>query len=438
MTSVVTSAVCCAGNCLCHACNNICSDAMKINPKLFSRIGYIFLSLFSVLFSLLILFYGSVILKPFNGWIKCPDASTDGDELLACLGISSVYRMSLTLVAVHLFIVIFSLCSGKCAQVLNNDCWSLKILLVIAIYFAFFFVGNSFFSVYASIARYVSLFFILYQVLVTISFAHIINLSIVDSLDEAESQGRSGCKYQFFLLFLSAIFGGLSIFWIVYAVINHYNIWYNDLIIGLTVLFGVAFTVLSITNIVKRKRLLTSIYMLSFTTYLCWSALESQPKSQTPTEKPDLSVNFLDIAIGLVYLFLSLCFLGFYIKKNPQNRNHNPDSEEEKVLNTNPLLEEENKKSDIELLEKDIKLEVEEEGITSAYVFFQIFMIFMSVYYCMLLTNWNVIDASSKQMEINTSWTSFWIKIVTLFLANILYIFVLIAPRIFPNREFMF
>ena len=440
MTSCFTNLLCCAGNCLCHACNNICSDAMKINPKLFSRVGYIVLSLVSVLFSLLILFYGSIILKPFNGFIQCPESSTEGDDLLACLGISSVYRMSLTLVAVHIFIIVFSLCSGKCATIINNDCWSLKILLVIGIYFAFFFVPNSFFSVYASISKYISLIFILYQVLVTISFAHIINLNLVDSMDEIEGRGGSACKYQFCLLFLTALFGGMSIFWIIYSLIKHFSPWYNVLIIGLTVLLGVAFTIVSISNLVNRKRLLTSVYMFSFTTYLCWSTLQSQPTTETNPDppKPNLSINFLDIAVGLVYLFLSLCFLGFYIKKNPDNRNANLNSEEEKLINSNPLLEEENKKSEVELLEKGIKLEEEDEGISSAYIYFQVFMIFMSIYYCMLLTNWNVIVANSKTVEINSSWASFWIKLVALFLANILYIFVLIAPRLFPNRNFVF
>ena len=457
MGSLLTNTLCCAGNCLCHCCNNICSDAMKINPKLFSRIGYIVLSLISVLFSLLILFYGSVILKPFNGWISCPipDATvTDGDNLLVCLGVSSVYRMSFTLLCLHVLIVLCSLCSNKCAQVINNDCWSLKVLLVIGIYFAFFFVSNSFFSVYASISRYVSLFFILYQVLVTISFAHIINLNIVDSMDEVEGRGGNGCKYQFCLLFLTAVFGGLAVFWIVAAFIWHHDHWYNFIIIGLTILLGVAFIIISISKLVNRKRLLTSVYMLSFTTYLCWSALESQPKDipvPTPTSNSTITdiilsdtftdssnINFLDIAVGLVYLFLSLCFLGFYIKKNPENRNSNPDSEEEKVLNSNPLIEEENKKSDIEIIEKGITLEVEDEAVTSAYIYFQIFMVFMSIYYCMLLTNWNVIDANSKTFSINTSWVSFWIKIITMFLANLLYIFVLLAPRLFPDREFMF
>ena len=35
MASAATGILCCAGNCLCQACNNICADSMKINPKLF-------------------------------------------------------------------------------------------------------------------------------------------------------------------------------------------------------------------------------------------------------------------------------------------------------------------------------------------------------------------------------------------------------------------
>jgi hypothetical protein len=65
------------------------------------------------------------------------------------------------------------------------------------------------------------------------------------------------------------------------------------------------------------------------------------------------------------------------------------------------------------------------------------FMMFMSLYYCMLLTNWNIVDINTSQVITHT-WASFWIKISVLFSTVILYTWILVAPRVFPDREFEF
>ena len=249
--------ICCSGNCLCILFKNSFASCMEISPKIFSRIGYIFLSISSVIISLIILFYGSIILKPFNSWIKCPEINNE-DELF-CLGISSVYRMSMALVILHLIIIISYSCSKKISLAINNGCWSLKLLIILGLYFSFLFINNSVFIVYATIANYLSLLFILYQVMVTISFAHIINLTLVNKLDQAIEKGESEFMYQFLLLGLSTLFSGLSLFWTLWSLIQFSYSWLNVIIICLTIIMGIAFTVLSISEIVTSKRLLTSI-----------------------------------------------------------------------------------------------------------------------------------------------------------------------------------
>jgi hypothetical protein len=328
--SAISGALCCAGNCLCHGINNIFQDGKKISPKLFSRIGFIVLSLICVGFSLLVLFFGTSLLKPFNAFIQCPD--TNSVSLSECLGISSVYRMSLALVVLHLTVIIFSLISNTCAKVFNIDCWSFKALLVFGVYFGLFFVPNSFFSYYAEVSRYLSTVFLLYQVLVSISFAHIINIKLVERLDNANDNGGKGAfRYKFWLLTLSGIFGGLTIYFLITCFIDFS--FTKFIITGLTFLCGVGFTVLSITDIVTRKRLLTSLYLFSYIAYLCWSAFKSEPNDASSA----IEINIWDLLIGLSYLFLALGFLGFYVKKKSQAS----ESEEQKAINKNPLLEQE-------------------------------------------------------------------------------------------------
>jgi hypothetical protein len=422
MSGVASAAVCCAGNCLCHAVNNMLGDAKKINPKLFARIGFIILSALSVGFSLLILFYLANILKPFNNWVSCPT-----DNQFDCLGISSVYRMSFTLLVFHAMTLLFSYTTNECARIFNMDCWSFKILFIIVFYFSMFFISNSFFSVYAEITRYLSIVFLLYQALIIISFGHIINIKLVEHLDNAIEKGESPRKYQFWLITLSLVFSGLTIYWFVDSIMKHFDSATNIIIIIVTILLGLAFTVLSITEIVTRKRLLTSIFIFSYISYLCWSALNSQPKEN----QTKLELSFWDILIGLFYLFMALCFLGFYIKKKPEAN----ESEEQKQLNKNPFVEEAPIEEDREMLSE--KIPEAEIDLSKAYVLFHIFMMFMSIYYSMLMTNWNVIDNNSSAVLTQT-WTSFWVKIGVLGSTILLYVWVLLAPRLLPDREFDF
>jgi hypothetical protein len=396
--------------------NNLFQDSKKINPKLFSRIGFIILNLFSLAISVVVLIFGSSILKPFNKFINCP-----ADREFECLGISSAYRMSLALVILHTIVIIFSLCGKNVARVINGDCWTLKFFIVFGAYFGFFFISNDFFSVYAHIAKYLSFIFIIYQITVTVSFAHVINIKLVDGLDNDD-----GCKYKFYLLMLSLIFSGLAIYWIVMSFLNFSNEVYNIVITCLTILFGIAFTLLSVSELVTRKRLLTSLYIFSYISYLNWSALLSQPS----TEKNSNNFTYIDLMIEIFYLSLALFFLGFYIKKQPKNSN----TEEQKQVNKNPLLEEETVK-DVELLnDQSDENSCNDFEITKAFYYFHIFMIFLSIYYCMILTNWNVIENNI----LTQNWQSFIIKIISLVFTVILYIWVQLAPRLFPDREFVF
>jgi hypothetical protein len=427
--SAICSALCCAGNCCCHGINNIFQDSKKINPKLFARIGFIVLNVICIIFSLVILYFGASLLKPFNSFIHCPD--TNDDDKFNCLGISSVYRMSLALFLLHLVVIGFSLISQKCAKAINIDCWTFKLLFVSGTYFALFFVSNGFFAIYAEVSRYLSIIFLLYQSLVSISLAHIINIKIVEGYDKASEEGKGTFKYQFWLFALSGLFSALTLYWLITCVLN-YGLSWRLIIIIATACCGIGFTILSISSLVTRRRLLTSLYLFSFISYLCWSAFDSEPND---SEK--LEIHFWDIFIGLCYVFLALLFLGFYIKKKPENT----ETEEQKVINKNPLLEQESepKKNDEELLKKDDEEEVkvEELDISKAYILFHIFMMFMSVYYCMLLTNWNIVDPESSKI-ITQTWSSFWVKIIILFSTVLLYVWVLIAPRILPDREFEF
>lgn len=97
--SIFTEAVCCAGksfcNLFCCCCKKTCGTAFKQQVKL----AYIILLAIALLFTVFCLYTFAKILDPFKRWIHCPEES--GGKL-QCLGLSAVYRMSITLASLFI------------------------------------------------------------------------------------------------------------------------------------------------------------------------------------------------------------------------------------------------------------------------------------------------------------------------------------------------
>ena len=66
-------------------------------------------------------------------------------------------------------------------------------------------------------------------------------------------------------------------------------------------------------------------------------------------------------------------------------------------------------------------------------------MICVSVYGVMLVTNWGTPDfQNSKNLSeiFQPSELSYWMKISASWISTVIYIWTLIAPRVFPDRDF--
>ena len=279
----------------------------------------------------------------------------------------------------------------------------------------------------------------MYQIIVTISFAHVINIQLVEGLDNTNE-----FKYKFWLIFLSLVCLGSSLYWITISLINFSGRFYNIIIILITTVCGVVLICVSISNFIKSKRLLTGLYIFSFITYMSWSALNSQPENESSEIEINNKLSIIDISVGMVYLFMATCYLGFYIKKKSYSGDvrlsDGNEKTDQKEINKSPMLEEEGEGRDAELLNhKNEENRRDDLDVSAAYYYFHIFMIFMAIYYCMLLTNWSVIDANTSDFKILAkSWTSFWVKLISVFATCFLYLWIMIAPVVFPDREFDF
>jgi hypothetical protein len=92
------------------------------------------------------------------------------------------------------------------------------------------------------------------------------------------------------------------------------------------------------------------------------------------------------------------------------------------------------------LLPLDSKTEEHEEKertktVSYSYSFFHIIFSLASMYSAMLLTGWSTSVGESGKL-VDVGWPSVWVRILTGFATAALYLWSLLAPILFPEREF--
>lgn len=141
--TICADIVCCTGTTICQGCCLCCRSCCGSTTKQQVKLTYIIIQAIAMAFTLVFLYYASYALDPFSSYVHCSE-ETGGKWV--CLGVSSVYRMSLSLAILHFIIFISCLTRSELAKSVNEGCWLLKILIIFVLWVLFFFVPNSFFE----------------------------------------------------------------------------------------------------------------------------------------------------------------------------------------------------------------------------------------------------------------------------------------------------
>jgi hypothetical protein len=236
-------------------------------------------------------------------------------------------------------------------------------------------------------------------------------------------------------LVLTGIITAGNITFAVFQYIWYYSCAYNDVIITITNIAGVAFYILVFMRTRQDASILTSSIVFSYCLYLQWSALASNPNNSCNPFVASATNTVMQIVVGLFFTILSLTIISASTKKEGEGNIAT-------AVNSAMIENEEDTGERVDDIEnKDGEKVSAEEAhtfpVTTQTIFFQLLLVLASVYYCMLLTNWGnptVFDDTTTFFESNSS--SFWIKIVAEWISIAIYLFSLLAPLIFPNRDF--
>jgi hypothetical protein len=74
--------------------------------------------------------------------------------------------------------------------------------------------------------------------------------------------------------------------------------------------------------------------------------------------------------------------------------------------------------------------------ISYNYAFFHLIFALASMYIAMLMTGWGAVEQERDRLDVG--WTSVWVKTAAEWVTGLLYSWTLIAPAMFPDRDFGF
>lgn len=192
---------------------------------------------------------------------------------------------------------------------------------------------------------------------------------------------------------------------------------------------SVFYVILVILRLRENASLFTTAAMVMYLIYLNWSALASRPNRDcNPFWMRDHGT-ILQILFGLIFTFLTLVILAF----GSNSEGGGPESKLQKLA-----ADDNDSKDELEEETRDgKKQEAHVFPISPATMIFQAFMIFVSIYYAMLISNWGrpTVDDDNYDYFID-EWAGFWVKIVDQWVMCGLYLFSLVAPKVFKDRDF--
>ncbi|KAF7017112.1 hypothetical protein CFC21_030601 [Triticum aestivum] len=372
-------ASCLASACAGCACN-LCSSAAASVTRRSARLAYCGLFAASLILSFLLRQFAAPLLQHIP-WINTFD-DTPPEEWFQ---MNAVLRLSL---GNFLFFVIFALTMiGVKDQNDRRDAWHhggwiAKFAIWVVLVVLMFFVPNIVISIYEILSKFGSGLFLLVQVVMLLDFTNNWN----DSWVEKDEQ-----KWEIALLVVTVIcylatfaFSGVLFMW--FNPSDH-DCGLNVFFIVLTMILAFAFAIIALHPQVSMSALVLGM----LTTVL--------------------SVVYSAVRAGSSTTFLS------------------PPSSPRSGAR-NPLLADSNVEEG-----KGSSEGSEPRPVSYSYTFFHLIFALASMYSAMLLTGWT--SATSERSELmDVGWTTVWVRICTEWSTAALYIWTLVAPLLFPDRDF--
>lgn len=373
-----------------------------------------------------------------NAWNGgCQDLS-NLDLQTNCIGNAGVYRVA---TATSLFFL-FAALAAYCKPTSNREAWPAKIFLFLAGVVGTIFIPNEpfFLNIYLQIGRIGGVIFIIIQQLILLDISYNVNESWVRKADEADAiNPGSGKKWLISILVACAVLYIGSIVVIGLLFYFYSGCPSNEAFLSLILIFSVIVTVVQLSG--EEASLLTSAVLTAYGTYLALVAVSKNPNEEC---NPYLRErNVLGIVLGILITIISITWAGWSNTTNnvfkPKEDVNNIELEENSEVVTGIVIstnEEKNEDTSTGLNESGINTSNGSASGASNVWKMNILLFCVTCWFSMALTGWGSIQAGGNLANPDVHDVSMWMIAVSQWVMFSLYLWSLLAPTLFPNRDF--
>ncbi|XP_057791505.1 uncharacterized protein LOC131008591 [Salvia miltiorrhiza] len=407
-------ASCCAA-CACDACRTVVSGISRRS----ARIAYCGLFALSLIVSWILREVAAPLMEKIP-WINHFQQTPNREwfETDAVLRVSLGNFLFFTVLAIFMI----GVKSQKDPRdSVHHGGWMMKIISWCILVILMFFVPNGIISFYEATSKFGSGLFLLVQVVLLLDFVHGWNENWV---------GYDEKFWYMALLVISLIcyvatFSFSGVLFYLFTPSGH-DCGLNTFFIVMTLIFVFVFAIITLHPSVGGSILPASVISL-YIMYLCYSGLASEPRDYecNGLHSHSNAVSTSSLAIGLLTTVLSVVYSA--VRAGSSRTVLSPPSSP-RAGSGKPLLP----------MDKTDEHRDEEEksrAVSYSYSFFHLIFSLASMYSAMLLTGWSTSVGESGKL-VDVGWPSVWVRIITSWATAGLFIWSLVAPIIFPDREF--
>lgn len=298
--------------------------------------------------------------------------------------------------------------------------WIAKVIAWLILTILMFFLPNGVVAVYEILSIFGSGLFLLVQVIILLDFTHNWNSAWVGK-DE---------QFWYVALLVASLISYLAAFTL--SGLLYY--WFNPsgescslnvFFITMTLILAVGFCVLSLHPKINGS-LLPAAVISVYCAYVCYTGLSSEPRDYACNglHNHSAAVSTSTLILGLSTTILSVVYSA--VRAGSSTTFLSPPSSPRGGVGK-PLLEGGSNEED--------NNKTNPQPVTYIYSFFHLIFALASMYSGMLLTGWTTAGHDSQEL-VDVGWPSVWVRVCTEWLTAGLFIWSLIAPLIFPDREF--
>lgn len=456
-------ALCCAGEMLCCAgCQAVscCGKMFQCSGAIGYPIVVMAATVISLVFRFALIDDVDDIFRHFSGFDVCSNIA-DANAKNTCYGTQFVYRVGFTLVLFFSMMMCLVMCCRKAA---HNGGWLWKVTLILGILIASFFIKGDSMLTFGKVCLGGSAIFIVVQILCLLEWVYAWNESWRDKASSQNIEEEDDTSYLWYLLLASIAGYAVAITFIVLSIVwfAHEGCSLAAGEISITVIVCFLFSILSISGINDNGSLLCSSMVSAYCSYYCWSALSGQSNENCNSlaHNDGNSGTSVNVLIGLILTVLSVAYSAYSAADDAggtlslHNSHHTAHRDDEECPRE-PHDEETgrlhvsdaggrssyNRMSDKDDKDRDSK-EVDWGDYThiKPLVLYHLVMLLSTMYMTMTIVNWQVdgYDKATTMKDFGTGTEIVWVKIGSQWLTMLLYVWTIMAPVCFPDRQFNF